>query len=130
MLQKLKYLREGLCPLIIVYNRAREDVHPVYVAEIYMAVPKLCDTTFNTEQGSIRLHTNVALKLYTKTRWFDLPHPESVDIKAIKKKVFVDIFGMECWKGLKEGSSIEESTHEYDLPLECPICIAWTVPKH
>jgi len=99
-------------------NRAREEVHPVYIAEIDIAKPKLCETTLNTEEGSIRLHTNVNLKLYAKTRWFDLPRRDFVDIKAMKKKVFVDIFGMECWKGLKGESPVEESTNDYDLQAE------------
>ena len=78
-------------------NRRGEMVHPVYVAEIDTAKPKLCESTFNNDQTSMSLKTNVSVKLHTKTRWFNLPRPEAVDIAAIKKKVFIDTFGRECW---------------------------------
>mmetsp|Transcript_5328 Transcript_5328/g.8156 ORF Transcript_5328/g.8156 Transcript_5328/m.8156 type:complete len:142 (+) Transcript_5328:753-1178(+) len=83
-------------------NRAREEVHPVYIAEIDIAKPKLCETTLNTEEGSIRLHTNVNLKLYAKTRWFDLPRRDFVDIKAMKKKFSLTFLEWNVGKVSKE----------------------------
>ena len=69
-------------------NRRREVVHPVYVAEIDTAKPKLCESSFNNKRTSMSLKTNVSLKLHTKARWFDLPPPEFVDIGSIKEKVY------------------------------------------
>jgi len=118
-----------ILPRSYTMNRRREAVHPVYVAEIDTAKPKLCESTFNSKQTSVSLKTNVSMKLHTKTRWFDLPRPEFVDIAAIKEKVFIDMFGRECWEVLAGNSSVpaedltgessvEESPNEYDLQAE------------
>jgi len=68
------------------------------------------------------LKTNVSLKLHTKTRWFDLPPPESVDKAAFKKKVFIDTFGRECWEDFAEPETDEVVLNKglmilNDLPL-------------
>jgi translation initiation factor 4G len=76
------------------------------------------------------LKTRVTLKLHTKTRWFDLPPPNFVDNKAVKKKVFIDVFGRECWEvhagvssvpveDLMGESSVEESPNEAELESLC-----------
>jgi hypothetical protein len=104
-------------------------VHPVYVAEIDTAKPKLCENT-------CQQRTNASLRLHTKIKWFDLPSPKNIDIGAIKEKnrhVWKGMLGSprggffctcrgphrRSVEGLKGESSVEESLKEAELKSLC-----------
>lgn len=89
-------------------NNSGEEVHPVYVAEIKIAMPRLCNTSFNSELDSVRLRTNISLDLTTKEKWFDLPRAQDVDFRKVKEQVFIESFGKHVYDEMN-GNAIDQS---------------------
>eukprot|EP00581_Thalassiosira_minuscula_P002491 CAMPEP_0183737128 /NCGR_PEP_ID=MMETSP0737-20130205/51098_1 /TAXON_ID=385413 /ORGANISM="Thalassiosira miniscula, Strain CCMP1093" /LENGTH=389 /DNA_ID=CAMNT_0025971333 /DNA_START=90 /DNA_END=1255 /DNA_ORIENTATION=+ len=90
-------------PRKFTFNRQKEKVFPVTIAEIDKVLPKLRESSFNPNRSEIRFKSSVSIKLTTKAKWFDLPVTgQFIDMGKIAEKVFKDRFSEQTYYQLED----------------------------
>lgn len=74
------------------FNRKKEFVHPVTIAEVDSVIPKARERTFNKKLPSVAIAAAVRVKLKTRANWFDLPEQNKISTYDVAKKVFIERF--------------------------------------
>ena len=75
-------------------------VHPVTIFEIDKVLPKAYHGSFNPNRKPIPFKSTISVKLNTKAKWFDLPHPDENiedELDEIAKKVYKERFSEESF---------------------------------
>ncbi|KAL9187322.1 hypothetical protein ACHAXT_001425 [Thalassiosira profunda] len=98
---KFTLTSSGHCHSVSSLSHSFRTVFPVTIAEIDKVLPRVYPGSFNPNRQTIRFKSNVALKLATKAKWFDLPIPdEAVEVGQIAEKVFKERFSEETYDRL------------------------------
>lgn len=90
-----------MLPRKATFNRNREFVHPVTIAEIDSIVPSLHEDTFNKKKRGVDVASVVQVKLNTRANWFDLPVLSKVSMYEVRKKVFIERFSEGTFASLR-----------------------------
>ena len=103
-----------LLPREFTFDRNRQKIHPVFIAEIDAIQPKLSEKNFDTDSERISFKSRTTMNLRSKKKWFDLPYSD-VDLHATKKKIYVECFGKDAFQAFgKEAFSTDDLVAKLD----------------
>lgn len=109
-------------PRTSTFNRKRERIYPVTIAEIEKVLPTIYPGSFDPNLRSVRFKSTISVKLNTKAKWFNLPRKgETIEMSQIATRVFKERFSEETFDRLEENcfhsssDGSDEKTNETQL---------------